>query len=217
MRQRLPDVEVWGEDPFALRRRLLTDPRLQLPRLTEEAGARTDLVKAQLTRERLRAETMSEADYRASLDVNVGVRRLASRDPLDRVVELFQRTTQFNTTGRRFSVAELAALVADPGQAVFSLHVSDRFGDHGLTGAVVVAGGEIVGLAVSCRVLGLGAEQAFLRGVIDALAPDHPQLTARIVETARNAPVRNVYRDAGFTLASDGVWRLETAARRSAA
>jgi FkbH-like protein len=217
VRQRLPDVEVWGENPFALRRRLLTDPRLQLPRLTEEAGARTDLVKAQLTRERLRAETMSEADYRASLDVNVGVRRLASRDPLDRVVELFQRTTQFNTTGRRFSVAELAALVADPGQAVFSLHVSDRFGDHGLTGAVVVAGGEIVGLAVSCRVLGLGAEQAFLRGVIDALAPDHPQLTARIVETARNAPVRNVYRDAGFTLAADGIWRLAMAARRSAA
>ena len=38
VRQRLPDVEVWGEDPFALRRRLLTDPRLQVPRLTEEAG-----------------------------------------------------------------------------------------------------------------------------------------------------------------------------------
>ncbi len=217
VRQRLPDVEVWGEDPFALRRRLLTDPRLQLPRLTEEAGARTDLVKAQLTRGRVRAETMSEADYRASLDVKASVRRLSPGDPLDRVAELFQRTTQFNTTGRRFGVAELAGVVADPAQAVFSLHVSDRFGDHGLTGAAVVTGGEIVGLAVSCRVLGLGAEQTFVRAVIDALAQGNRRLTARIVETARNAPVRNVYRDAGFTLADDGVWRLETAARRSAA
>jgi FkbH-like protein len=219
VRQRLPQVEVWGEDLYGLRRRLLTDPRLQLPRLTDEAGVRTDLVKAQLTRQRLRADTMSEADYRASLNVTHAVRRLAPGDPLERVAELFVRTTQFNATGRRFGVGELAAMVADPAQAVFSLTVADRFGDHGLTGAIVVVGGEIVGLAVSCRVLGLGVEHAFLAEVVAQLAPDRPQLTARIVETPRNTPVRNIYRDAGFTLGADGIWRLETGAKgqRSAA
>ena len=215
--QRLPEVEVWGEDPYALRRRLLTDPRLQLPRLTDEAGQRTDLVKAQLTRQRLRGETMSEADYRASLGVRHVVRRLEPGDPLDRIVELFQRTTQFNTTGRRFGVAELGAMLADPAQAVFSLTVSDRFGDHGLTGAIIVAGSEVVGLAVSCRVLGLGVEQTFLAEVVAALGPEHPQLVGRIIETNRNAPVRNVYRDAGFALGADGAWRLQTPAARSAA
>ena len=30
VRQRLPEVEVWGDDPFALRRKLLSDPRLSL-------------------------------------------------------------------------------------------------------------------------------------------------------------------------------------------
>ncbi len=30
VRQRLPEVEVWGEDPFSLRRMLLNDPRLQV-------------------------------------------------------------------------------------------------------------------------------------------------------------------------------------------
>ena len=39
VRPQLPEVEVWGEDPFALRRRLLTDPRLQPPRVTGEARA----------------------------------------------------------------------------------------------------------------------------------------------------------------------------------
>ena len=215
VRQRLPEVEVWGEDPFALRRRLLTDPRLQLPRLTDEAGQRTDLVKAQLTRQRLRGETMSEADYRASLNVRHAVRRLGPGDPVGRIVELFERTTQFNATGRRFAVAELEAMLADPAQAVFSLSVSDRFGDHGLTGAIVVSEGEIVGLAVSCRVLGLGVEQAFVAEVVGQ--PGHRRLIARIVETARNAPVRHVYRDAGFTLGDDGAWRLGPAAERSAA
>jgi FkbH-like protein len=204
VRQRLPDVEVWGEDPYALRRRLLADPRLQLPRLTDEAGARTDLVKAQLVRQRVRAETLNEADYRASLNVQHRFTRLAPGDALDRVVELFQRTTQFNTTGRKFGVAELEALVRDPAGAVFTLHVSDRFGDHGLVGAAVVTGGEIAGLALSCRVLGLGVEHAFLTKIVDAAGPN---LTGRILETPRNAPVRNLYRDGGFALGDDGVWR----------
>ena len=207
VRQRLPEVEVWGEDPFALRRLLLSDPRLQLPRLTDEAGARTDLVKAQLVRQRLRAETLDEADYRASLNVQHRFARLAPGDGLDRIVELFQRTTQFNTTGRKFSVAELQALLADPNAAVFSLHVSDRFGDHGLVGAAVVVRGEIIGLALSCRVLGLGVEHVFMGQIVAAFGPG---LSGRILETARNAPVRNLYRDNGFTRGEDGVWRLET-------
>jgi FkbH-like protein len=123
------------------------------------------------------------------------------------VVELFQRTTQFNTTGARFSAAELAADVAGPDSAVFVMHVSDRFGDHGLAGAAVVRRGEIAGLAVSCRVLGLGVEHRFLQYIIRELAADHATLTARIVETPRNAPVRHLYKDNGFTLGEDQAWR----------
>ena len=63
VRQRLPEVEVWGEDPFGLRRRLLDDPRLQIPVITAEAADRTALVKAQLARQQLRAETLGEARY----------------------------------------------------------------------------------------------------------------------------------------------------------
>jgi FkbH-like protein len=214
VRQRLPDVEVWGKDPFALRRRLLTDPRLQLPKLTDEAGARTELVKAQLVRQRVRAEALSETDYRASLNVQHRFTRLAPGDPLDRVAELFQRTTQFNTAGRKFSVAELEALVGDPAAAVFTLHVSDRFGDHGLVGAAVVDRSEVACLALSCRVLGLGVEHVFLRQIVEAAGP---HLTGRIIETARNAPVRNLYRDGGFALGEGGVWRVGADASRTAA
>src|SRR5580658_464999 len=167
VRQRLPEVDVWGEDIFGLRRRLLNDPRLQVPRLTEESGQRTELTKAQLTRQKLRAETVSESDYRASLNVQHRFRRLAPGEPLERIAELFQRTTQFNTIGWAFSVGELTEMVGRPDAAVFSLNVSDRFGDHGLVGAAVVISGEITGLVMSCRVLGLGVEHVFLRAVIE--------------------------------------------------
>ncbi|MBV9510285.1 MAG: HAD-IIIC family phosphatase [Caulobacteraceae bacterium] len=208
VRQRLPQVEVWGEDPFALRRRLLEDPRLQPPKVTGEAAARTGLVRAQLDRDRLRKGAVSEADYLASLDIRVAPHRLQPGEPVDRIEELFQRTTQFNTTGRRFPAAELAALAAREDAAVFSMAVADRFGDHGLVGAVVMEAGEITGFALSCRVLGLGVEHRFLQHVIEALRARFPVLQGRIVPTDRNRPVRNLYRDNGFAEVEPGVWRI---------
>lgn len=207
IRQRLPEVEVWGEDLFSLRRRLLGDPRLQLPRITREAATRTILTKAQLSRESARAETLSESDFVASLEVQTHIERLAPGADLVRVSELFQRTTQFNTTGVKFPTSELEALLCEMEASIFVAHVKDRFGDHGLVGAAVIKRGEIVGLAVSCRVLGLGVEHAFIQHVVKALSQDHGQISARIIPTDRNSPVRNIYSDNGFTTDGDGVWR----------
>ena len=76
VRQALPEVAVLGEDLFALRRILLTDPRLQPVRLTAEAASRSDLVKAQLDRARLRAEMGDDDAFVASLAVVGSVERL---------------------------------------------------------------------------------------------------------------------------------------------
>ena len=205
VRQQLPEVEVWGEDPFALRRRLLTDPRLQPPRITAESAARTEATKAQLSRQHHRAASAHEDAFLASLNVQTRIERLAPGAALERVEELFQRTTQFNTTGAKFPVADLEALIRSPEAAVFTAHVSDRFGDHGLVGAAVLKEGEIVGLALSCRVLGLGVEHRFMAFIAEAMAGS--ALRGRIIETPRNGPVRNLYRDNGFALGDDGMWR----------
>ncbi len=200
VRAELPSVEVWGEDFYGLRRRLLDDPRLQRPRVTDEAAARGDLVKAQLSRERLRAGAADEAAFRASLDIVCEVFAPGSAD-WPRIAELFARTTQFNTTGANFSLAELQAA------SVLAMRARDRFADHGLVGAAVVRDGEIAGFALSCRVIGLGLEQRLLSALVAAHAP----LGARIVETPRNAPARWLYRDGGFMSGADGVWRIEAA------
>ena len=121
------------------------------------------------------------------------------------MAELFQRTTQFNTNGVKFSVAELEALLRDPAARIFTAHVKDRFGDHGLVGAAVIRGDEITGLVLSCRVLGMGVEHEFLRAH-PRERPRPAPLCGRIIETARNIPVRNIYRDHDFAL-EDGVWR----------
>jgi FkbH-like protein len=213
VRQALPGVEVLGEDPFALRRILLTDPRLQALSVTEEAAGRTELTKAQLRRERERAGTQ-EQDFLASLEVKVAVERPHGDAALARVGELLLRTTQFNATGRSYAAGELARL-AEAGQ-VFTASARDRFGDYGLVAAAVVEGCEIAAFVMSCRVIGLKVERVLLEAVLSAMAGAHGEALARIVETARNGPVRRLYADNGFSFDGE-LWRRSLVAPPAAA
>jgi FkbH-like protein len=213
VRQRLPEVEVWGEDPFSLRRRLLNDPRLQIPVITAEAASRSALVKAQIARQQLRAETLGEAQYIEQLQIKCSIERLtAASAKLQRVEELFQRTTQFNTTGQKFSIGELSALAENPDGRLFAIEVSDRLGNYGMVGAAVIADSEIVGFAISCRALGMGIEHRLLRHVLNDMMGSHASLRGRIIPTPRNIPARNIYRDNGFTETETGFWQFAKSA-----
>ena len=203
VRQAMPEVEVWGEDLYGLRRALLTDPRLQAPSISGEAAQRTDLVKAQLQREQERTDAGGQAEFLQSLQLVTSFEQPTGGPSLERIGELFERTTQFNTTGRRFSAGELVQAAAEG--RVFCARARDRFGDYGLVAAAVAEGPEIAAFAMSCRVIGLGVEHRFLQCVLAALAAGHEEASARIVETSRNSPVRNLYADNGFAL-RDGVW-----------
>jgi FkbH-like protein len=212
VRQSLPGITVWGEDLFALRRTLLSDPRLQPVRLTDEAAQRSVLVKAQLDRTQLRAAIPDEAQFVASLDVVAKVERLspesATNPVLDRVQELIARTTQFNTTGTKFAVAELRRVVGQADGRLFILRMQDRLGDHGLVGVAIVAGGEILNFVLSCRVIGLGGESALLAAIIDDLRGQQPKLVGRIIQTDRNLPARKLYASHGFAEHAPGCWEL---------
>jgi FkbH-like protein len=164
-------------------------------------------VKAQLDRQKLASETLSEADYIASLQIRLEIEALESGSPkLARVEELFQRTTQFNTTGAKFTAGQLASLITSGLGQVYVMTVADRFADHGLVGSIVVMDGEILGLAMSCRVLGMGVEHRFVQHVLADLKGQADEVYGRIVETARNLPVRNIYRDNGFCEEKPGLW-----------
>ena len=211
VRQSLPGVTVLGEDLFALRRALLTDPRLQPVRLTQEASQRSTLVKAQLDRSRLRAEAADEAAFIASLEIACTVERLtAESDPavLERVRELLARTTQFNATATVFSQAELRRIIAAQDGRLFILRMRDRLADHGLVGAAVISGDAILNIVLSCRVIGLGGERALLAAVTADAAEHGRRLLGRIVQTDRNMPVRNLFADSGFTARDRGVWLM---------
>jgi FkbH-like protein len=198
-----PDVRVLGSHIYYLRRVLLWAPETQVAALSDEAGRRTDMVQAQVAREEQR-KRMSREEFLASLQTKVRLRRLdgVADEKFPRAFELLNKTNQFNTTGKRWTHEECAALFA-AGGAFYTFDAEDRFTAYGLIGVIIVRGGTIEQMAMSCRVAGMDIEIAAMSGVIAALPG---ALTARVVETDANAMARDLFQRCGFSSMGNGVW-----------
>lgn len=133
-------------------------------------------------------------EFMAGLGLRVDVQRL-EMDRLGRVAQLTQRTNQFNTTTIRRTENEIQGLLERSGFRCYTAEVSDRFGEYGLVGVVMVQ--ERVSelyvdtLLLSCRALGRGVEHRLLASMAEAaLDQGIYTVTVPFRETAKNAPAR---------------------------
>ena len=99
----------------------------------------------------------------------------------------------------------MARFMASQEHVVYDLHVTDRFGDHGLVGTAVVHKEQgvwrIDSLLMSCRVMGLGIETAFLDRICkDAARGQTARIIGEYVETKKNQPVKDFYLRHGFVI-----------------
>jgi hypothetical protein len=62
----------------------------------------------------------------------------------------------------------------------------------------------------------MGVEHRFLQDVITRLTGSIRTLSGRIIETSRNLPVRNIYRDNGFKEGTGGLWSRALDTREAA-
>ncbi|MEO8751360.1 MAG: hypothetical protein ABI624_01650, partial [Casimicrobiaceae bacterium] len=123
---------------------------------------------------------------------------------LARAAELTRKTNQYTVTTLRYSEAEVARRVEDPRWSVATFRVADRFGDHGIVGVVMARevgeDFEIDTLLMSCRVIGRTVETAMLAHVFDeARRRGARSVRGKIVPTAKNVPIRELFSDHGFT------------------
>ena len=77
----------------------------------------------------------------------------------ERVHDMIMRTNQLNFTKKRISLDEVDKLLRDPDAESATIHVYDRFGDHGVVGWYCLSEGELVHFLFSCRIINLGIEQ----------------------------------------------------------
>ncbi|MEZ4323867.1 MAG: HAD-IIIC family phosphatase [Polyangiales bacterium] len=202
VRHELPEVHVPElTDPASYAARLRDVPLFERLSLTEE-----DRQRSRFYAQRREASALAEV----SADLPSYYRSLAMRAhfagvsslTLPRVAQLTQKTNQFNLTTRRYTEADITRLARDGG--VYTMSVTDRFGDQGLVGVAitlpVTKGWELDTFLMSCRVIGRTLETAFLAFVADrARASGCEVLRGTVLPTAKNAPARDVYARHGFT------------------
>ena len=170
MRRALPEVDVpiLPEDPTGFRATLEEYPYFEPSAFTSADRDRAGQYRARARAAELAASADTLEDYQASLGMQA---RVGGIDALSapRVVQLLNKTNQFNLTTRRRNRAELEAFLAREGAIGLQVRLADRFADHGLI-AVALAevrrregrALEIDTLLMSCRVLGRGVESLVL-------------------------------------------------------
>jgi FkbH-like protein len=146
-----------------------------------------------------------QATYLASLGLVVDLRR-NDRASVARIAELTQKSNQFNLATRRHTPAQIDALMASGDHDVYSVHVSDRFGDAGLTGVVITSLAESGGISIddflmSCRILGRDVELSIWEPLIGQFRADgRDHLLGTFSPTAKNAQVETFWDQLGLEL-----------------
>jgi FkbH-like protein len=195
-----PGIRTLGANPYELRRIMLWAPELQVATITAESARRTEMVQSQVIRE-AQKRAMPREEFLLSLNVSVDLYELSGIDDprWARALELLNKTNQFNTTGKRWSAAELASALSW-GLKVYAFDVQDKFTHYGLVGVILMRGTSFEQFVMSCRVLGLEAEVAV---IADLMEESGGSATARLVETEHNLPCRDLWSRAGFSRVGD--------------
>ncbi|GAB3816767.1 hypothetical protein GCM10028820_16580 [Tessaracoccus terricola] len=185
---------------------------LELPstKRTAEAANRTAMYRQAAKR---RSAVSGQHDYPTmmrSLNLRSTVRPAVTRD-LERLLELVQRTNQFNTTTRRRSAAELQDLMADDAHGVWVATLADRFGDLGTVAIGIFERAErtVESFIMSCRAMGFGLETALLKVMLtEESRTDSGPVRGLFRPTERNRPASGLFRASGFEPGDDGQWHL---------
>jgi FkbH-like protein len=131
---------------------------------------------------------------------------------LDRIVQLTNKTNQFNLTTKRYTLAAMTEAAADPDQLVLYGRLVDNFGDNGVV-SVLLGRCEDVTLhldlwLMSCRVLKRGMEAAMLDQLVSrALARGLEHIIGYYRPSAKNSMVALLFQDFGFHRISDDAER----------
>jgi FkbH-like protein len=217
VRARLPECVVpdLPEDPSRWIAFLSESPFLESAHLTDEDRKRS---RQYVMRRRMADQRQSAAsvdEYLHSLGMVVTVDAYDAAKNAARVLQLFAKTNQCNTTTTRYSQTDLEALIARGGR-VLAVSLEDAMFEREIIAAVaLVPGGdalEIDCLVMSCRAMGRGVESAALAAVArTARKLGFTRLRGRILPTPKNGPVRDLYAAHGFSRLDETTFERDVA------
>lgn len=209
VRNQLAEVEVpeMPEDPSLFAATLHRELLFEAINLTGEDRHRGDTYKANLERQNFEQSSSSLEDFLSGLRMHVSLKRFDSvNEP--RIVQLINKTNQFNLTTLRMSDVEVRAYALKKDSYTQFVQLRDRFGDNGIVGIMMASvHGQSLRIdqwLMSCRVLGRRMETVMLSAVWNyAQSCGHNKLVGIYSPTAKNVQVADLYNNFGFVLVQE--------------
>jgi len=191
----------------------------ELLSLGKEDLSRAKLYQENAQRANLEQKFADYGEYLDSLEMTAEI-RVFNDTYVERIAQLTNKSNQFNLTTRRYTLAEIEALVHDRSYIGVYGRLTDRFGDNGLVSVVL---GRLDGhllhfdlWLMSCRVLKREMEIAMLDSIVERAKERHIQaLAGYFLPTTKNGMVADHYEKLGFSLQSKDkatgatIWSLD--------
>lgn len=208
------DVMLAGPEPEATLRTLCESRFFNAVSVSGEDLHRGSAARALKDQREFQARFTDLESFLREIRIRIEVAPLTDAN-LPRVVQMFQKSNQFNLTTPRHGEAELRRLVA-AGADVGVFSYQDAFGSQGVISvAVLVPDGGAVRIEswlMSCRVLNRTVEQGVFAWIVERAAGR--DVVGEYRPTEKNGLVRGLYRSLGFELESRDAatggefWRL---------
>ena len=148
-----------------------------------------------MSRDAISSAVHSHEEFLVSLQTHlyVGINRSVHSE---RIAQLCNKTNQFNLTTRRYSQSDILSFMED--SKVFDFRATDRFGDLGIIGVIIVKNYSIDTFLLSCRALGRNIEHDMLSYVVSYF--QGATLKSFFVSSPKNSVASRFYDEFGFTL-----------------
>lgn len=227
IRQSLPMVAVpeLPEDVAQYVRCIAEAGYFEAVAFTPEDRDRTRQYLENAEREALLGATQSMDEFLCGLNMSVVFGPFSAVDH-NRIVQLINKTNQFNTTTRRYTSEEISDLTKLPGALTLRFRLLDRIGDNGLVSTMILRPTpecddmlEIENWVMSCRVFGRQLEFEAMNIAVEAARQRGVRtLVADYIATPKNNVISTLFPSLGFTAvdrpaASNGTtrWSLDLA------
>jgi FkbH-like protein len=211
VRKLLPQVAVpeLPEDPSAYARTLAAGGYFEAVTLAAEDLKRAGFYQDNAKRASLQRQAGGVDAYLASLDMTITFQPFEGKGRA-RIVQLINKSNQYNLTTRRYTEPEILEAESDPKVFTLQVRLADIFGDNGMISVVICrpAGNEtweIDTWLMSCRVLGRKVEHMVLRKIVEhARVVGVHKLIGTYRPTERNKLVVDHYAKLGFNKIREG-------------
>ncbi|MBF0540392.1 MAG: HAD-IIIC family phosphatase [Nitrospirae bacterium] len=174
------------------------------PIQTEEDRNRSILYKTELNRKDAMQKSKEINSFLEELDIKLHAQRINDQN-INRVVQLINKTNQFNLTTRRYSYEQVVRFAKDEEIFSYCYKAEDKFGDIGIVGVLLAKSAEsqdcyiIDTWLLSCRAMGRTIEYGMFDHLLKWLNKKGiNRLIGEIIPTKKNIPIRHLLSDIGF-------------------